>query len=390
MAEELQEIARYIHYNLPDPRYLRWVQRYLSHGETLSEDPFSILIPRDRVNDLYVDRYLISSPDDQDVNNPIDKQLAKTTIEKVVEDFQWCVIAGQPGIGKTTLVNHLVDLLREKQHAHRTLIVPIFISDITSNVPESDLNDGKISILTPERLSSKIFDVFWRKTIQNPYEGWEASRKDERWMRRLKCFYQHFNPQEANIGDFELKTWLEATTEACRLQARMSAEAILKELTTFIIEPPAVYRQRLPEEDWPFTRIQVLLDGTAHLSNRAVQRLIEDTQRLYTHFADIIDLKLFIDQIREQTLLKNMACIRDGHVPLYMIPFWTKSELQVMLSQRLVRYKDYMDKDKLLTWNWAKDLLSLKPSARRDLISIILSEAPKGRMQRFTDPFLTF
>lgn len=125
----------------------------------------------------------------------------------------------------------------------------------------------------------------------------------------------------------------------------------------------------------PYKEIQILIDGTEHLSNRAVVRLLQDAQRLYDSYLDRVPFKLFADSALKAQL-EDMACVRQGRVAVYCLPEWDAVELQGVLYRRLQAY----GQGEFAEYDWSKLIpdTHLTPAAKSQFVPTIVNGARRA------------
>jgi len=325
----MHQITWDMRYGLPNQKYKEFVARYLL-GQEVGQppvDPFAVDVAADKFEGIYVDR---------------------GDIESEISQLRTGIILGPEGSGKTTLFRKLPALLPSP-----TLVVRLPLAQIGASVPEQELMEGKVSPLTADLLVRHIFDAYWEDLFLKPGNRERflpQLRQDQRWMTRLRWFYQRCCPLHPQIArEFELMAWLNAAPSSEPLGPKITAEDTLRELVNFVAAT-TWYEERfgatlLP----PYARIQVLVDGTERLSNWAITRLVQDAQRLYDLYLGHLQFTLFVDSAW-RTQIENMECVRQGRVTVYRLPEWSPERLREILHRRLTAHR----RGEFAEYDWGK------------------------------------
>ena len=209
------------------------------------------------------------------------------------------------------------------------------------SVPEQALTNGKISLLTPEILTRYVFNAYWENFLMDPARRDKFLphlRRDRSWMERLRWHYQHSQPWRPDLpGEFELMTWLQEKPACEPFSADLAPDYVLDQLIQLVTFVP-------PRQDFfgisdarPYERVQVMIDETAHLSSKAVGRLLQDVYKI--RHLNLLQFKLFITSTY-QKLVKDMAAVREGRVNVYRLPAWEDRDLREMLYLRLLGWME--------------------------------------------------
>ena len=356
-----QKIAWDMYYGLPDQTYLEFIARYIlqQRDDQPLVDPFALDVPADMNEDIYVER---------------------ETVENEVVRSGTLIVLGPEGSGKTSLFRRLPRLLTLR---NRALIVQLSLDQIGASVPEQELMEGKISLLTAELLARYIFDAYWEDLIHaydKRAQFLSQLRSNQWWMRMLRWFYHRYRPLYPEIPEeFELLVWLNTPLLSEPFNPN-APEDTLRELVRFVTFQQEQYGAS-PSQ--PYARVQVLIDGTERPSNPAIIRLIQDAQKLYDLHLGIVQFKLFADSAW-QGQVKTMDCVRQGRVPAYNLPQWREDELHQILHHRLTawgRRGEYTE------YNWGNFIPArcLKPAARTGFVKTIVGGATRVYSEKEND-----
>lgn len=348
----MDQIAWDMRYGLPNQTYLEFVTRYLLQQEPEEPlvDPFAVDVPMQIEKDIYVER--------EHVQDEISQLGTK-------------IIVGQNGSGKTTLFKRLPDLLES-----RTLVVQLPLAQIGASVPEQELLEGKISLLTPDLLVRYIFDAYWEDLLYNSFNRGRflpQLRQNRQWMTSLHWFYHRYRPLPPEIPEeFELMAWLNASPSGDEPLNSNALKDVLRDLIHFVTFQPERHGNPLYQ---PYARIQILVDGTERPSSLAITRLIQDAEKLYSLYLDRVEFKMFIDSAWQKQI-ETMDCVRQGRMVVYRLPQWSEGELHKILRTRLKahgrgEYDSEYDWGKLIPTDY------LEPAAQTKFIRIIVSETRK-------------
>lgn len=374
----MEEIIRHIQHALPNQEYLHLVNRKVLARPNSARlvDPFAPDIALDRALSAYVQR---------------------EAVEAAISQPGCGVLLGRTGIGKTTLVRYFVKNIWATG-SPSALIIPIPIMRIRSALPAVSFNEGKISILTSEKVATLIFGAFWNDFIvrQVSPQYFDALRKNYEWMSTLRTFYHTCGTESLPSEDFELLSWLQAKDSTSEPATQKTWEANLRSLLNFITEPEALEDIFGFSKPWPYPRVRLFIDGTEHFSGSAVQRLIQDAQQLYYSYGSYLDFKLFLDTTYDG-IVRGLSCVQEGRVPLYEIPGWTRVKMRNLLAGRISTYLrsgdsgEMTDESVNTTLSEAARRLPLTPSAKAHFWSRILDEVPdspesQGAAQRYPTP----
>ena len=335
---------------MPNQAYLDFVARYLLQleaGQPLV-DPFSLNLTVDHHKDAYV---------------------VRTDVEKEIVQSGTQIIVGMEGSGKTTLWQMLSSLPRRQ-----TLSVPFPVAQIGVSFPEKGWAQGQASLLAPELLVRHIFNAYWADLLRQPAKRARflpRLRDDGWWMSKLRWFYQHYRPVDADIpAETELMAWLNAPSAS--LVVNRTTEDVLQDLVRLVVRA----RRDQQEIDAPFlqpyTGIQVLIDETEHLSDQAINRLIQDIQKLQERYTEHIQFKLFVDQSRQRSVEPANVAPK-SQIKIYRLPQWRQEELRQILYLRIITWKpgEYAGPN----WGELVPRTHLESIARERLVDTIIRSA---------------
>jgi energy-coupling factor transporter ATP-binding protein EcfA2 len=341
-------------HGLPSQKYLEFVARYLLHWETERPlvDPFAPDVPVDKAEGVYIVR--------EDVENEIGQSATK-------------IILGARGSGKTTLFRRLPALLH-----NQALVIQLPLAQVGASVPEQDLMEGTVSLLTVDLLARHIFDTYWEDLVRDPTKRARflpQLRRDQWWMTTLRRFYHRYRPLRPQIPEeFELMTWVNALPQSGPSNSYTPEDAV-RELIRLVTFQQERYGAPLSQT---YTQIQVLIDGTERPSNLAIARLIQDAQRLYDLYLDRVCFKLFADATW-QNQIEGMDCVRQGRVAVYHLPQWRAEELRQILLRRLAAWMpgEFADTSIQTDYDWSKHVpdTHLKPAAQSHFVQIVVEGA---------------
>jgi hypothetical protein len=371
----MDPIAWDMRYGLPNQKYRVFVARYLLGQEPtpLLIDPFALDVPSAKSDGIYVKR--------QDVEDEIALPGTK-------------IFMGPEGSGKTTLFNKLSALLsRQRLAAHpqprrqigfqtwsvspgeqQALVVQLPLTQVGASVPEQDLMEGKVSLLTPKILAHYIFESYWDGLLYNHHQRAKylpELRQDQRWMTMLRWFFRRCRPLHPEIPEEPaLMEWL-AASPASEPFSPYSPEDTLRELVHFVASRFAMCQ--------PYAWVQVLVDDTERLSGLAVTRMLQDMHRLYDLRLDHMHFTLFIDSTW-QNQIETMDCVRRGCVGVYKLPQWRVDELRRLLCRRLLSIVggEFVD---VYDWAWQIPETCLTLAAKPQFVQAIVEGALRNREQ---------
>jgi hypothetical protein len=349
----MDQIARDMRYGLPNQAYLEFAARHLlqQRPERSLVDPFALQLPTEKVKDVYVTREVVEN----EINQP-------GTV----------IVMGAEGGGKTTLFESKLLTLSLGQ----SLVVGLPLTQVGVSVPEQELMDGKISLLTLEVLIRYIFNAYWENLVCSGQHAEYLSqlRRNLGWMTRFRWFYQQFPPVHPVIPEeFELMTWLNASSVREPFSLHITPESTLRELVqlvTFAPPPRESIGVSIPRL---YTHIQVLVDGAEYLSSKAITRLAQDAQQLYN--LHLVRFNLFVVSTW-QDLIETMACVQGGRARVYHLPQWNEKELRQLLYFRLKGWRegDPVEPPGRERYDWS-DIPGLAVSAKPRFTETIIESA---------------
>jgi hypothetical protein len=86
----------------------------------------------------------------------------------------------------------------------------------------------------------------------------------------------------------------------------------------------------------PYERAEVIVDGIGEtLTGKWIGALFKDLQHLYNLSLDALTFKIFVPSIHLDKV-SELDCVRQGRVPVLLLPEWTEGELRQLLAKRLV------------------------------------------------------
>lgn len=364
-------IAADMHYHLPNITYLEYINRNLLQRDKNASlvDPLAIDIPQHKLESAYVER--------KNVQYEVSRQGSQ-------------VIIGRHGCGKTTLLKHIAEKSLSESLSDgsdplesRTLIVKLPLADVIATVGEKELLEGEASCLTTERLASHIFETFWQQiplkakplpaSHHAPFlnDYLQILRRDTDWMLKLRWFYQRYHPLPMIApGDFELMAWLQAE-HTPYFNTQLQDEEALRQLVLFITKPIWEEIQFGKVPPWPYDRVQIYIDGIERLSNHALSRLFQDTQKLQDMALGYVDVKLFVDPTCRDYVQK-LDCVQQGRICLYEFPQWTQPEIEALLNARIRAWMPQENPESLSEeWSWVELLVRAGGIQTRDTRTII-------------------
>jgi energy-coupling factor transporter ATP-binding protein EcfA2 len=348
----MNPIAWDMRYGLPNHKYLDFVARYLLIDQT-SVDPFALDVPVYKLEDIYV---------------------ARERVENEISRLGTKIIVGPEGSGKTTLFRKLLNLSRNS-----TLIVRLSLTHGRPLGSEQEWMDGKISPLAIEPLAYHLFNTYWNDLLHNSFNRGRflsQLRRDQRWMIRLRWFYHRYRPHYPEIpGEFELMAWLNGSSGDEVFSPQVASEGILRELIHFVTYNSPLQERldvTLSQFQSPYTQIQILIDGTEHLSSPGITRLLQDAQRLYDMYLDSAPFKLFADAALK-TQLEDLRCVRQGRVTVFCLPKWDTGGLREILYRRLQAW----GRGEFAEYDWGKLIPDayLTPAAKSQFTTTIVNGA---------------
>jgi hypothetical protein len=349
----VDQIAWEMRYGVPSQKYREFVARHLLHKEAKQPlvDPFALDVDTDRLREIYVIREEVESETCQPGT---------------------MIVMGPQGSGKTTLFRELLGRLHDQ-----CLIVGLPLTEVGVSVPEQELMEGKLSLLTPDILVRHIFNTYWENLLCDPKQRTEfvpQLRQDQSWMVRLRWFYQRFPPVCPEIPEeFELITWLNASPSREPFGPQIAPDYALRELIRLVtFAPPQQGRFGIPTPQ-PYVRVQILVDGAEYLSNNAMTRLIRDAQKLYNLYR--VQLKIFFVSAWQE-LVEGMDCVREGRVRVYLLPHWNEQELRQVLYFRVMGWREGepAEEREWTRYDWG-DIPGLEISARPKFVETIVKSA---------------
>jgi len=149
----------------------------------------------------------------------------------------------------------------------------------------------------------------------------------------------------------------------------------LRELIRFVAFQQERYGAPLSQ---PYSQAHILVDGTECPSNLAINRLIQDAQRLYDLHLDRVYFKLFAD-VTWQSQVETMECVRQGRVAVYRLPQWRAEELHRILHRRLIAWMpgEFADASIRTDYDWSKHIpdTHLTPAAKDRFVEAIVEGA---------------
>ena len=322
-----KQIAWDMYYGLPTQKYLTFVAKHLLRRDGASSlvDPFAIdFSEKDALERGFI---------------------LRTRIERELLNPGPQIILGKDGSGKTLLFRKLPRLMPAD-----VLNVSLPLAEIGDSVWGEKVLNGEISLLTAEILIPRIFNAYWENLFTNPVKRilyYPQLRQNRWWLSRLLWFFRQYPPARSVLAEeFELMAWLNLSSVESPFNPLISAEERLRELAQFVtLSIPLSERTGENFPVSPYQQIQVLVDGTEHLSEKAVRRLVQDAQYLHDLYLSGFSFKLFMG-MTWRSQIHEMDCVRQGRMNIILMPAWDEEELKQMLAQRVRAYTQ--DED----FNW--------------------------------------
>lgn len=139
----------------------------------------------------------------------------------------------------------------------------------------------------------------------------------------------HGKSQRAEtIEDFLLTTWLDSASPGGPFDPDLNPQEILREVIDLVTSTsPQLYRE-----------IQLLIDGTEILSDKAIPLLLTDLHKIFDLYLGRLHFQLFID-LAWQAQLEEMVYVRQSRVSLYQLPKWDIEQLKQLLQRRLTVWR---------------------------------------------------
>ncbi len=363
----------------PNSLYSDFVSKYLLNEET-NTDPFQINIGDNDLKSTYVIR---------------------KSVEKEIQYLGTGFIVGEEGIGKSTLFRRITTLLPEN---HKSLIVRLSLAKIASSLNEKDLLEGKLSILTPYVISEFIFNEFWNHLLleETKRKNYLPDlRRNKIWMQELRRFYQKLHPSYTSVeNDFELMAWLETSFDTTQENLPVKKEDLLRDLIDFITYPIKIDKYRgtrdttstqpyTTEKERPYKQVLIILDDTELLSNKAINRLLQDIQRVYNLGLSNLSMIFFFNTVHCDAIA-TLRSVKRGEMPIIRIPEWNESHLRLLLKLRLEHFGNQilsLDDDDVA---WGKKLPSqsvINP-AKSQFVDIIIDTItkPEHKQSQYLTP----
>lgn len=310
-SQVINRIAWDIHYGLPNPKYLKFVERYIG----ITDDPFIIEVSSSDIEYVYVGR---------------------ERVENMIYRPGWKIILGRLCSGKSTLVS-------KSRHIGSFLYVNLSLTEADFRFSGQNAPNTQDRALTPDFLAQHIFNSYWEQMIRSldRQPAGQYLRRNKSWMLALRWFYNHYPPEQHTVtDDFELMAWLNSSVGNEPFNLDLTPEEILRELINFVIHPMETYIMNLfgPQLKEPYNYIQVFID-TDHLSDHTVSILLQDMQMLKSQSSRGLDINLLLDSIWTTVAEKS---IKSDDILLYHLPPWSPEELHDLLVTRIAAKPPYL------------------------------------------------
>ena len=256
-----------------------------------------------------------------------DLSIAREAVEQEILPPVPQIIIGPSGSGKSTLVRILSRRLSEKQNV---LVVNLSLRSSTTMLDSN--RAAWESPLTPSKLSWHIFNTFWEQFFllnhSNNQTLLPLYLQNETWMRKLRWFYQHFEPHHPNSDHFLLMTWIRCGENYGPQQTGYDPVLILKDLIDFVTQPVP---NSILHKGRRFERIVVTIDNTETLSTPQFHQIMEELANLSDlEIPSRFCTKLFLNNSHQPSL----AQVRNIHSKIYYLPRWSAQELEDILKVR--------------------------------------------------------